>query len=65
MRILFSYRMLSIVIADAVLLPFKALAFASVNLIMPHATNFAKHNPEQLRSTWKFAQSLATTYPNC
>ena len=65
MRILFSYRMLSIAIADAVLPPFKALAFASVNLIMPHATNFAKHNPKQLRSTWKFAQSLATTYPNC
>ena len=44
MRILFSYRILSAAIGNAILLPFVALAFWICISIMPHVTEFAKPN---------------------
>ena len=44
MGILFSCRILSAAIGDAILLPFVALAFRICIPIMPHVTEFAKPN---------------------
>ena len=48
MRILFSYRILSTDIGNAILLPFVALAFQICISIMPHVTEFAKRTRSTL-----------------
>ena len=48
MRILFSYRILSTDIGNAILLPFVALAFRICISIMPHVTEFAKRTRSTL-----------------